>query len=99
MGGLALQSRRQIFELKQRVEAATGLACGVVYGSLPPETRRAQAAPKATKATLYGTPNPVAAGVAERTPSTRQAAKTQKSEPQRSEPRQQHTVQYSLGRL
>ena len=36
-------SRQKIFELKQRVEDATGLQCGVVYGSLPPETRREQA--------------------------------------------------------
>ena len=35
-------SRKEIFKLKQHVEA-TGLQCGVVYGSLPPETRRAQA--------------------------------------------------------
>ena len=37
-------SRREIFELKQRIEQKSGVACGVVYGSLPPETRRAQAA-------------------------------------------------------
>ena len=36
-------SRREIFGLKQLVEERTGLACGVVYGSLPPETRREQA--------------------------------------------------------
>lgn len=36
-------SRREIFGLKQQVEAASGLRCGVVYGSLPPETRREQA--------------------------------------------------------
>jgi ATP-dependent RNA helicase SUPV3L1/SUV3 len=36
-------SRREIFQLKQKVEEATGLRCGVVYGSLPPETRREQA--------------------------------------------------------
>lgn len=36
-------SRREIFALKASVEAASGRACGVVYGSLPPETRREQA--------------------------------------------------------
>jgi len=36
-------SRREIFSLKQRVEQAAGLSCCVVYGSLPPETRREQA--------------------------------------------------------
>ena len=36
-------SRREIFQLKASVEAASGLQCGVVYGSLPPETRREQA--------------------------------------------------------
>ena len=36
-------SRREIFKLKANVEAASGMACGVVYGSLPPETRREQA--------------------------------------------------------
>lgn len=36
-------SRRDIFALKRKVEAASGLTCGVVYGSLPPETRREQA--------------------------------------------------------
>lgn len=43
-------SRREIFQLKQRVEAASGLRCGVVYGSLPPETRR-------TQARLFNDPN------------------------------------------
>jgi ATP-dependent RNA helicase SUPV3L1/SUV3 len=37
-------SRRDIFRLRREVEAATGLGCAVVYGSLPPKTRRAQAA-------------------------------------------------------
>jgi ATP-dependent RNA helicase SUPV3L1/SUV3 len=36
-------SRREIFDLKQRIEASGGPRCGVVYGSLPPETRRTQA--------------------------------------------------------
>ena len=36
-------SRREIFSLKQHVEELSGLACCVVYGSLPPETRRTQA--------------------------------------------------------
>ena len=36
-------SRREIFQLKQQVEVDTGLKCGVIYGSLPPETRREQA--------------------------------------------------------
>ena len=36
-------SRREIFSLKQRVEEASGLECCMVYGSLPPETRSAQA--------------------------------------------------------
>lgn len=36
-------SRRDIYQLKLGIEAATGLKCCVVYGALPPETRRAQA--------------------------------------------------------
>lgn len=36
-------SRREIFKLKSAVEAASGLQCGVVYGSLPPSARRKQA--------------------------------------------------------
>ena len=36
-------SRKDIFQLKASVEAASGLQCGVVYGSLPPETRKQQA--------------------------------------------------------
>ena len=36
-------SRREIYQLKAAVEEATQLTCGVVYGSLPPETRREQA--------------------------------------------------------
>ena len=37
-------SRREIFSLRQRIEASSSLSCSVVYGSLPPETRKAQAA-------------------------------------------------------
>ncbi|CEP11137.1 hypothetical protein [Parasitella parasitica] len=36
-------SRKDIFELKERIEAKTGLRCAVAYGSLPPETRALQA--------------------------------------------------------
>lgn len=36
-------SRRDIFEIKAAVEQATAHRCCVVYGALPPETRRQQA--------------------------------------------------------
>lgn len=36
-------SRRQIFDIKAKIEAVTGLRCAVVYGGLPPESRREQA--------------------------------------------------------
>ncbi|KAI5799958.1 P-loop containing nucleoside triphosphate hydrolase protein [Geopyxis carbonaria] len=36
-------SRKNIFALKRSIEEATGKRCAVVYGSLPPETRSAQA--------------------------------------------------------
>ncbi|KAG1143552.1 hypothetical protein G6F37_003418 [Rhizopus arrhizus] len=36
-------SRMNIFDLKKRIEAQTGLKCAVAYGSLPPETRALQA--------------------------------------------------------
>lgn len=31
-------SRKQVFETRRRIEAATGQKCAVVYGSLPPGT-------------------------------------------------------------
>jgi ATP-dependent RNA helicase SUPV3L1/SUV3 len=37
-------SRLQIHQMKKDIEKATGRRCAVVYGSLPPETRAAQAA-------------------------------------------------------
>ena len=37
-------SKKDIFTLKKKIEAATGLKCCVVYGSLPPVTRARQAA-------------------------------------------------------
>lgn len=37
-------SRSSIFDLKKRVEEATGLRCAVAYGALPPELRSEQAA-------------------------------------------------------
>ncbi|GJJ11831.1 hypothetical protein Clacol_006069 [Clathrus columnatus] len=37
-------SRKEIFQIKARIEKATGLRCAVVYGRLPPETRSGQAA-------------------------------------------------------
>jgi len=36
-------SRKDIYTLKRRIEKNLGLKCCVVYGSLPPETRKAQA--------------------------------------------------------
>lgn len=36
-------SRKNIFMMKRKVEAETGLKCAVVYGALPPETRSEQA--------------------------------------------------------
>ncbi|ORZ12914.1 P-loop containing nucleoside triphosphate hydrolase protein [Lobosporangium transversale] len=36
-------SRKNIFMLKQAIEAETGLRCAVAYGGLPPESRSAQA--------------------------------------------------------
>ena len=36
-------SRSAIFQLKQQVEARTGLQCAVAYGALPPETKSEQA--------------------------------------------------------
>ena len=36
-------SRREIFELKEKIEQSCGLRCAVVYGGLPPETRNEQA--------------------------------------------------------
>ncbi|KAF1805349.1 P-loop containing nucleoside triphosphate hydrolase protein [Mucor lusitanicus] len=36
-------SRRDIFNLKEKIEKATGLRCAVAYGALPPETRALQA--------------------------------------------------------
>lgn len=36
-------SRRQLYALKAEIEASTAQSCCIVYGSLPPETRRAQA--------------------------------------------------------
>jgi len=37
-------SRATLYSLKESIEAATGLRCGVVYGALPPSVRRQQAA-------------------------------------------------------
>lgn len=37
-------SRRAIFDIKRAVELRTGRRCAVVYGALPPEARRRQAA-------------------------------------------------------
>ncbi|BFZ59789.1 RNA helicase [Saitoella coloradoensis] len=36
-------SRKNIFAIKRRIEEMTGKRCAVIYGSLPPETRAAQA--------------------------------------------------------
>ena len=36
-------SRRQLYALKAGIEAATPHKCSIIYGSLPPETRREQA--------------------------------------------------------
>ena len=36
-------SRRQLYTLKAAIEAATPHKCSIIYGSLPPETRREQA--------------------------------------------------------
>lgn len=36
-------SRRELFQLRQRIESATGHAGALVYGALPPEVRRDQA--------------------------------------------------------
>ena len=36
-------SRRQLYALKAEIEASTAQSCCIVYGSLPPETRKAQA--------------------------------------------------------
>ncbi|KAI8885700.1 hypothetical protein K501DRAFT_322263 [Backusella circina FSU 941] len=36
-------SRSDIFSLKEKIEAETGLKCAVAYGALPPETRALQA--------------------------------------------------------
>lgn len=36
-------SRRQLYQLKAAIEAATPHKCSIIYGSLPPETRREQA--------------------------------------------------------
>uniref|UniRef100_A0A7S3D4P4 RNA helicase n=1 Tax=Palpitomonas bilix TaxID=652834 RepID=A0A7S3D4P4_9EUKA len=36
-------SRRQIYDIRQRVEGLAGKKCAVVYGSLPPEARKDQA--------------------------------------------------------
>jgi ATP-dependent RNA helicase SUPV3L1/SUV3 len=35
-------SRRDIYEIKQEIERSTKLRASVVYGALPPETRRQQ---------------------------------------------------------
>ncbi|KAK1313270.1 hypothetical protein QJS10_CPA06g00515 [Acorus calamus] len=43
-------SRREIFEVKLAIERFTGHRCCVIYGALPPETRRQQA-------TLFNEPN------------------------------------------
>lgn len=37
-------SRKKIFALKKSIEQETGKRCAIIYGSLPPETRSAQAA-------------------------------------------------------
>ena len=37
-------SRKGIFAIRASIEAATGRRCAVIYGGLPPETRRKQAA-------------------------------------------------------
>ncbi|KAH6676631.1 P-loop containing nucleoside triphosphate hydrolase protein [Halenospora varia] len=47
---IVLFSRKAIHAMKAAVEKATGKLCAVVYGSLPPETRAAQAA-------LFNDPN------------------------------------------
>ena len=31
-------SRKQVFEIRKKIESTTGLKCAVVYGSLPPGT-------------------------------------------------------------
>ncbi|KAJ2735663.1 RNA helicase [Coemansia sp. BCRC 34962] len=36
-------SRREIFNIKAKIEKAAGLRCAVIYGGLPPETRAEQA--------------------------------------------------------
>ncbi|KAK9472995.1 P-loop containing nucleoside triphosphate hydrolase protein [Dipodascopsis tothii] len=36
-------SRKQIFQIRQRIESATKLKCAVIYGGLPPEVRSRQA--------------------------------------------------------
>lgn len=35
--------RKALYSLKEQIERSTGLACGVIYGSLPPAVRRQQA--------------------------------------------------------
>ncbi|KAI9010953.1 P-loop containing nucleoside triphosphate hydrolase protein [Phycomyces nitens] len=36
-------SRKDIFNIKEKIQKSTGLKCAVVYGALPPETRALQA--------------------------------------------------------
>lgn len=36
-------SRRELFIYKEKIERATGLRCGIIYGSLPPAVRREEA--------------------------------------------------------
>jgi ATP-dependent RNA helicase SUPV3L1/SUV3 len=36
-------SRRELFSIKADIERGTGLRCGIIFGSLPPMVRRAQA--------------------------------------------------------
>lgn len=36
-------SRRDLFKYKEKIERATGLRCGIIYGSLPPAVRREEA--------------------------------------------------------
>ncbi len=36
-------SRQNIYTIKKEIEQTTGLRCCVIYGNLPPETRKQQA--------------------------------------------------------
>ena len=47
-------SRKDIYEIKQRIERETKEKCCVVYGALPPETRRQQAHLFNDKSSEYG---------------------------------------------